>query len=171
MASAPFSSNAIGIPNLAARGGAAARAGGKTWHAARRPHGHAMSGAPVWPAPSRDRSTFNCGHQTGSARTATAGGYLRQPRIFTVGRPGPERSSRPSWVIPSVNGSIRRVMAATMFSRWKRTAFDISDNAEVTEGLVASSFLTLIRHRLHPCSGHRARSGAVHRVLPDKGGT
>src|SRR5215813_10968304 len=32
MAWAPFS-NAIGTPNLAIRGGAAARAGGRTWHA------------------------------------------------------------------------------------------------------------------------------------------
>ena len=36
-------SNAIGTPNLAIRGGAAARAGGKTWHAARRPHGRSGS--------------------------------------------------------------------------------------------------------------------------------
>src|SRR6266851_2563285 len=42
MASAPFS-NAIGTPKLASRGGAAARAGGKTWHAARRPHGRSGS--------------------------------------------------------------------------------------------------------------------------------
>src|SRR6516225_9634949 len=85
MASAPFS-NAIGTSNLAIRGGAAARAGGKTWHAARRPYGRSGSRTAVATTRQQERyasyrlhSCLNRRLCRGDAAIATS-----QPRQLTL---------------------------------------------------------------------------------------